>query len=111
NLSGTRRHGSPHQGADQHHHGCHNSGGGIVQPDSDVHQPVKVELIGDEPWSGTFPGYGAVAATKGWSKDVPPLVAKGLINSGRFRECQPVSIQGAGSPEAGGAARGQLTLG
>ena len=48
---------------------------------------MRVELIGDQPWSGEFPGYGAIAATKGWAKDVPDLVAKGLLNTGRFREC------------------------
>lgn len=50
---------------------------------------MRVELIGDEPWSGDFAslGYDAICATKGWSDEVPDLIAAGLINSGRFREC------------------------
>lgn len=48
---------------------------------------MKVEFIGEGSWSGVFPGYGPVAASTGWSKDVPAAVAKGLLNSGRFREC------------------------
>jgi hypothetical protein len=55
-----------------------------------VGQRLKVELIGDEPWSGDFSalGYGSIDATKGWSGDVPEQVGIGLINSGRFRECE-----------------------
>jgi hypothetical protein len=73
---------------------------------------LRLKLTGDTPWAGSFPAHGAIAVMPGETVDVPPSVAKGLINSGRFAHVDLIpSDEGAHSPQAGSASGGQQPAG